>query len=48
VLIDNGNETQWQLTAQRRPHGRAANLLQAAELIVQAGAADDSAAGGAS
>ena len=48
VLIDNGNETRWQLTALRRPHARAAHLLQAAQLIVQADAADGNAAGGAS
>lgn len=39
VLIDNGNETRWQLSAQRRPHHKAANLLQAARIIVQANGA---------
>ena len=38
VLIDNGNETEWKLSAQRTPHLTAPNLYQAATLIA---AADD-------
>jgi D-glycero-D-manno-heptose 1,7-bisphosphate phosphatase len=33
VLIDNGNETEWDLSAARRPHRRAQGLAQAASLI---------------
>ncbi len=33
VLIDNGNETEWVLTAQRLPHLLAADLLEAETLI---------------
>jgi histidinol-phosphate phosphatase family protein len=34
VLIDNGNETEWQLTPQRVPHFVAHDLARAAALIV--------------
>ncbi len=34
VLIDNGNETEWQDGPLRRPHARVRNLPQAAQLIV--------------
>jgi D-glycero-D-manno-heptose 1,7-bisphosphate phosphatase len=33
VLVDNGNETEWDLSAARRPHGRVAGLTEAASLI---------------
>ena len=33
VLIDNGNETLWQLSEQRIPHGVARDLAHAAEII---------------
>jgi len=33
VLVDNGNETEWDLSAARRPHGRVAGLAEAASLI---------------
>jgi D-glycero-D-manno-heptose 1,7-bisphosphate phosphatase len=36
ILIDNGNETEWVLTAGRRPHRRAADLAAAARIIVSA------------
>jgi histidinol-phosphate phosphatase family protein len=36
VLIDNGNETEWVLTAGRQPHGRAADLAEAARFILAA------------
>lgn len=35
VLIDIGNETKWVLTPTRRPHHRAADLSEAAILIVE-------------
>ena len=35
VLIDNGNETQWDLSPERRPHEIAANLLEAATMILR-------------
>ncbi|MER3433528.1 MAG: HAD family hydrolase [Leptolyngbya sp. ERB_1_1] len=35
ILIENGNETEWILNAAREPHFRAANLAEAAEVIVQ-------------
>ena len=35
VLIDNGNETEWVLSPARRPHHRAADLSEAASLIVE-------------
>ena len=35
VLIDNGNETEWVLTPARWPHHRAADLAEAASLIVE-------------
>jgi D-glycero-D-manno-heptose 1,7-bisphosphate phosphatase len=34
VLIDNGNETEWDLTPERRPHKVASDLFEAAALIV--------------
>jgi histidinol-phosphate phosphatase family protein len=33
LLIDNGNETEWQMTPQRTPHLKAADLYEAALLI---------------
>ncbi len=33
ILIDNGHETEWRLTAQREPHYYAWNLREAAQLI---------------
>jgi D,D-heptose 1,7-bisphosphate phosphatase len=36
ILIDNGHETDWVLTAQRRPHLWASNLAEAADLILSA------------
>jgi D-glycero-D-manno-heptose 1,7-bisphosphate phosphatase len=36
ILIDNGNETEWRLTADRQPHHVATNLLEAARTILQA------------
>jgi D-glycero-D-manno-heptose 1,7-bisphosphate phosphatase len=33
VLVDNGNETEWDVSAARRPHGRVAGLAEAASLI---------------
>jgi hypothetical protein len=38
VLIDNGNETEWQGSKHRRPHHVAANLDEAARLILAAAA----------
>jgi D,D-heptose 1,7-bisphosphate phosphatase len=37
VLIDNGNETEWQLTPQRVPHHVVSNMVQAALVIVTLG-----------
>lgn len=34
VLIDNGNETQWRRGRRRRPHHRAADLAEAARIIL--------------
>jgi D-glycero-D-manno-heptose 1,7-bisphosphate phosphatase len=34
VLLDVGNETEWQLTPQREPHRRCPHLLAAAQVIV--------------
>lgn len=34
LLLDNGNETQWELTPERVPHHMAADLAQAASLIL--------------
>jgi len=45
VLIDNGNETEWQLSAQRTPHLTAADLFEAASLIAAAGRAPAAAPG---
>jgi histidinol-phosphate phosphatase family protein len=36
VLIDNGNETEWVLTADRQPHHRAGDLAEAARTILAA------------
>jgi D-glycero-D-manno-heptose 1,7-bisphosphate phosphatase len=36
VLIDNGNETEWDLTPERRPHKVGSDLFEAAALIVSA------------
>jgi len=36
VLVDNGNETEWDLTHERRPDKVAADLFEAAALIVSA------------
>lgn len=33
VLVDNGNETEWQLNAERAPHAKVKGLLEAADLI---------------
>lgn len=35
VLINNGNETEWELTAERCPHAVAPNLLEAANIIAR-------------
>jgi D-glycero-D-manno-heptose 1,7-bisphosphate phosphatase len=40
VLLDNGNETVWRVSPLRTPHVRAADLLEAAQAIVAADAAD--------
>lgn len=34
LLIDNGNETEWQLSPQRLPHHLVANLQEAAQVIL--------------
>jgi D-glycero-D-manno-heptose 1,7-bisphosphate phosphatase len=34
ILIDNGNETEWQLNPQRLPHHLVKNMWQAAQIIV--------------
>jgi D-glycero-D-manno-heptose 1,7-bisphosphate phosphatase len=34
VLIDNGNETEWEFTSQRWPHHRAKTLHEAAQVIL--------------
>lgn len=34
ILIDNGNETEWELTPARTPHFQVANLLEAAHIIL--------------
>jgi len=36
LLLDNGNETEWQFTPRRLPHYRAHGLIEAAELILGA------------
>jgi histidinol-phosphate phosphatase family protein len=36
VLLDNGHETAWRLTPERQPHYRAADLAEAAGLILAA------------
>src|SRR5690606_28252502 len=41
VLIANGNETEWQLTPERRPDWYARNLWQAARVILQQTELDD-------
>jgi histidinol-phosphate phosphatase family protein len=38
ILLDVGNETEWRLSPLRTPHARAADLLEAARLIVAADA----------
>jgi D-glycero-D-manno-heptose 1,7-bisphosphate phosphatase len=35
VLLDNGNETEWQVTPERRPHHVARDLGEAAALILE-------------
>lgn len=35
ILLDNGHETEWELTPARTPHYRAANLDEAANIILQ-------------
>ena len=35
VLIDNGNETEWEMNDSRQPTFKASNLLEAASFIVQ-------------
>ncbi len=37
VLLDNGHETEWVMTARREPHYRAADLAEAAEAILANG-----------
>ncbi len=34
IMINNGNETEWRLTSNRRPHFVANNMLEVAELIL--------------
>ncbi len=34
ILLDNGHETEWQITPLRQPHHRAGDLMQAARLIL--------------
>jgi D-glycero-D-manno-heptose 1,7-bisphosphate phosphatase len=34
ILIDNGNETEWQLTCSRLPHHSVSNLWEAAQIIL--------------
>jgi D-glycero-D-manno-heptose 1,7-bisphosphate phosphatase len=41
VLIDNGNETEWKLSALRTPHLTAPDLYAAAQLIAEADAVGD-------
>jgi histidinol-phosphate phosphatase family protein len=41
VLIDNGHETEWRRSPERRPHRVAADLDGAARLILAAGPPDD-------
>jgi histidinol phosphatase-like enzyme len=33
LLVDNGNETEWQMSAERAPHAKVKGLLEAADLI---------------
>ncbi|SRR5690554_1631027 len=35
VLIDNGNETEWQMSPWREPHHKVADLAQAARVVVE-------------
>jgi histidinol-phosphate phosphatase family protein len=37
VLLDNGNETEWELSPLRRPHFTVSNLSEAAEVILSSG-----------
>jgi D-glycero-D-manno-heptose 1,7-bisphosphate phosphatase len=34
ILLDNGHETEWRLTPERQPHFRAADLTEAAQVIL--------------
>lgn len=34
ILIDNGNETEWQMSAQRSPHYVVSDLVEAAQVIM--------------
>jgi len=34
ILLDNGNETEWELTPQRQPDYRAADLAEAAQIVL--------------
>jgi histidinol phosphatase-like enzyme len=36
ILIDNGNETEWELSPQRAPHYTVDDLLAAAQVIISA------------
>lgn len=47
VLIDNGNETEWKMSALRTPHLSAPNLYMAARLIAQQHAVRDAGTAGA-
>ena len=38
ILIDNGNETEWDLSGERRPEALATDLLSAAQIIIASGA----------
>jgi len=37
ILIDNGNETEWQLSPLRIPHHTVADLAEAAQVIIKSG-----------
>lgn len=39
ILIDNGNETEWELSPQRLPHHLVTNLVEAAAIIAALGSA---------
>ena len=34
ILLDNGNETEWELTPERQPDYRAADLAEAAQIVL--------------